>query len=158
MLFSFIGQQSLICSTISILIYNIQINAQKSDWISMTAVRKDLHWLPINARIEFKMLMLAWKAYNQIGPDYLVELPKKKENRHNTRSSNDYLLNIPQTNLVSCRDRTFKKAAPTLWNALPLELRTIKTLDTFKNKLKTHLISILKYITSYNNSACEHSH
>ncbi len=28
-----------------------------------------------------------------------------------------------------------------LWNALPLELHTIKTLDRFKNKLKTHLFS-----------------
>ncbi len=117
------------------------INAQRSDRISMTAVRKDLHWLPINVRIEFKMLMLTWKEYNQIGPDYLVKLRMKKKNRHNTLSSNDYLLDIPQTNLVSCRDRTFQQAAPTLWNDLHLELRTIKTLDTFKNKLETHLFS-----------------
>ncbi len=50
------------------------INAQWSDRISMIAVRKDLHWLPVNARIKIKMLMFAWKAYNQIGPDYIVEL------------------------------------------------------------------------------------
>ncbi len=57
----------------------VVINAQRSDRISMTAVRKDLHWLPINVRIEFKMLMLTWKEYNQIGPDYLVELRMKKK-------------------------------------------------------------------------------
>ncbi len=72
--------------------------------------------------------MLTWQVYNQIGPDYLVELLKEKGNCHYTRSSNDYLLDIPQTNLVSCGERTFKKAAPTLWNALPLELHTIKHL------------------------------
>ncbi len=66
----------------------------------MTAVRKDLHWLPINARIEFKMLMLTWKAYNQIGPDYLVELLKIKENCHNTHSSNDYLLDYLLDRLI----------------------------------------------------------
>ncbi len=60
----------------------VVINAQISDRISMTAVRKVLHWLPINARIEFKMLMLTWKAYIQIGPDFLVELLKKQGNRH----------------------------------------------------------------------------
>ncbi len=43
----------------------VVINAQRSDRIRMTAVRKDLHWLPINARIEFKMLMLTWKASNR---------------------------------------------------------------------------------------------
>ncbi len=98
-------------------------NAQMFDRISMSAVRKDLHWLPINARIEFKKLML------------------KKENCHNSRYSNDYLLDIPQTNLVLYGNRTFREAAPTLSNALPLELRAIKTLNIFKNKLKTHLFS-----------------
>ncbi len=52
----------------------VLIQAKKYDRISMTAVRKDLHWLPIKARIDFKILVLAWKAYNGIGPKYLSDL------------------------------------------------------------------------------------
>ncbi len=36
----------------------VLINACKSDRLSMTEVRKTLHWLRINARIEYTILML----------------------------------------------------------------------------------------------------
>ena len=35
--------------------------------------------------------------------------------------------------------RTFDYAGPRLWNALPLEVRTIELIETFKKKLKTVL-------------------
>ncbi len=40
----------------------VLIQAKKYDRISMTAVRKNLQWLSIKARIDFKILVLAWKA------------------------------------------------------------------------------------------------
>ncbi len=43
----------------------------------MTAVRKNLHWLPIKARIDFKIIVLAWKAYNGIGSKYISDLQDK---------------------------------------------------------------------------------
>ena len=33
----------------------------------------------------------------------------------------------------------FSVAAPTLWNSLPLEIRTADSVDIFKKALKTHL-------------------
>jgi hypothetical protein len=36
-------------------------------------------------------------------------------------------------------ERRFDKAAPTLWNSLPLSLRNVNSLDVFKRELKTHL-------------------
>ncbi len=50
---------------------------KKYDRISMTNVRKNLHWLPIKARIDFKILVLVWKACNEIGPKYLSDLLDK---------------------------------------------------------------------------------
>ena len=38
-------------------------------------------------------------------------------------------------------ERTFAFAAPRLWNALPLEMRTIEKIETFKSKLKTLLFT-----------------
>ncbi len=107
----------------------------------MTAVRKDLHWLPIKARIEFKMLVLAWKANNGRGSIYLSDLIHKRQITHNTRSSNTNLLIILATKLVTCGDRAFQKAVPTLWNDLPAHLQSIKSVTFFKAKLKTHLFA-----------------
>ncbi len=56
-------------------------------------------------------------------------------------SADRNLLKIPATKLVTCRDRAFKKAAPTLWNDLPTNLRNIESLASFKAKLKTHLFT-----------------
>ncbi len=58
----------------------VLIQAKKYDRISMTTVRKSLHWLPIKARIDFKIHFLAWKACNGIRPKYLSDLLDKKPN------------------------------------------------------------------------------
>ncbi len=80
----------------------VLIQATKNDRISMTAVRKNLHWLPIKARIDFKIISLAWKAYNGKGPKYLNDLLDKKRTTHITRSADTNLLKISATKLVTC--------------------------------------------------------
>jgi hypothetical protein len=46
---------------------------------------------------------------------------------------------VPKTKLNRYGDRAFMKAAPVLWNSLPLDVKCAKTLDSFKIVLKTHL-------------------
>ncbi len=82
----------------------VLIQAKKYGRISVTVVRTNLHWLPIKARIDFKILFLAWKAYNGIGPKYLSDLLDEKHTTHNTRSADTHLLKIPATKLVTCGD------------------------------------------------------
>ncbi len=55
----------------------VLIQAKKYNRINITAIRKILHLQPNKARIEFKKLVLAWKAYNGIGPKYLSYLLDK---------------------------------------------------------------------------------
>ena len=45
------------------------------------------------------------------------------------------------TRLKSYGDRTFAKAAPLLWNQLPLQIRETDSLDAFKSMLKTHMFN-----------------
>ncbi|KAL3060778.1 hypothetical protein OYC64_015177 [Pagothenia borchgrevinki] len=47
----------------------------------------------------------------------------------------------PAPNLRTFGDRAFSMAAPTLWNALPAEIRNIPTLNAFKRALKSHLFA-----------------
>ena len=41
--------------------------------------------------------------------------------------------------LATLGERTFPAAAPHLWNELSLQLRTIGSVETFKNSIKTFL-------------------
>ena len=40
----------------------------------VTPLLTELHWLPIRQRIEFKMLMIVYKALNGQAPSYIIEL------------------------------------------------------------------------------------
>ena len=40
----------------------------------ITPIMKQLHWLPINCRIEFKVLLLTFKSMNNLAPTYLSDL------------------------------------------------------------------------------------
>ena len=52
-----------------------------------------LHWLPINYRIQFKILLFVYKSLNSIAPPYISELVElKPASRYNLRNSDDTLL------------------------------------------------------------------
>jgi hypothetical protein len=113
----------------------------------ITNYRKALHWLPIEARIQFKILATTWKTLNKEAPDYLQNLLETKPQNRTLRSSEKWLLRVPDT-IGSTRiiDRSFSVAGPSLWNPLPENLKNADTLKKFKKDLKTHLFSL-----SYNN-------
>ena len=98
-----------------------------------------LHWLPIPQRIEFKVVLMTFKALNGLAPKYLKELLVCYEAPRALRSNAKNLLAVPRTKLKYFGDRAFVKAAPVLWNSLPLSMRQITELDSFKSSLKTHL-------------------
>ena len=86
-----------------------------------------------------KILLLVFKVLNGLGPPYLSELLEPYIPNRNLRSSRKKLQIIPKCNLKTCGYRAFSHRAPTLWNALPDDIRQVELLETFKSKLKTHL-------------------
>ena len=111
----------------------------------ITPILKSLHWLPVSKRIEYKILTLTFKCLQEEdeAPGYLKELITKYEPRTEMtlRSFDKKLLVDPRTNLVTYGDRSFYKAAPTLWNALPLDIRQSDSLGCFQTKLKSYLFN-----------------
>jgi hypothetical protein len=105
----------------------------------MTPVLKELHWLPVKARIQYKITLLAFKAQNGFAPHYLTELLHTYEPTRTLRSADKNLLVDPVTKMKTYGDRAFSKCAPVLWNQLPEIMRKPMKLDTFKQKLKTYL-------------------
>jgi hypothetical protein len=100
---------------------------------------KDLHWLPVKQRIDFKMLTLTYKCLNNLGPSYLTELLLPYKPCRSLRSSSSLLLQVPKSKLKNYGDRAFAVAAPKLWNSLPADIRSSTNLESFKAALKTHL-------------------
>lgn len=105
----------------------------------ITPVLIDLHWLPINQRIMYKILLLTYKSLNGKAPSYLTDLLHIINFPIGLRSNDNNLLSIPATNFVRYGDRAFSHAAPSLWNKLPHHIRDSTSVDIFKCKLKTFL-------------------
>ncbi|KAF7244326.1 Sodium/glucose cotransporter 4 [Varanus komodoensis] len=61
----------------------------------MTPVLRQLHWLPIEARAQFKVLVMTYKALNGLGPGYLNERLRPYMPNHPLRSAGESLLREP---------------------------------------------------------------
>ena len=86
-----------------------------------------LHWLPVQHRVHFKILILTFKAIHGLAPKYIIELINIKPRSICNFRSNQSLLLDPPKGLVTLGDRSFSAAAPYLWNSLPAELRDIQS-------------------------------
>ena len=102
----------------------------------------DLHWLPVKQRIDFKILLLAYKALNGLAPPYICELLVPYTPGRNLRSKDGHRLASPRCRLEGFGRRSFGAAAPMLWNDLPLDLKKSPSLEIFKSRLKTHLFHL----------------
>jgi hypothetical protein len=103
----------------------------------------ELHWLPIKARIEFKICLMTYRILKYQEPKYLLELlePYSSGSGMRLRMADDGVhLNEPRAiNERSFNDRSFSYSAPRLYNRLPLYIREINCDESFKKKLKTFL-------------------
>ncbi len=66
------------------------------------------HWLPVECRIDFKVLLITFKALHGKAPKYLSDLLTFRDSR-TSRSSN-----VPRTKRVTFGDPAFLLYAPTL--------------------------------------------
>ena len=115
-------------------IFNLRI----SDHESITPYMKQCHFLPVNARIEFKVCTLVYKCLNGLAPSYLSCLIEPKHSLESLRIHNDpLLLHRPKLDTRNYKNRRFSIIAPQLWNSLPLQTRNSDTLTIFLSKLKT---------------------
>ena len=114
------------------------LKAPKTDHI--TPHLRTLHWLPIDARIKYKLRSLCFGAITSICPVYLSDLLKICTPSGQLRSSAEIrIMCIPSVNTKSYGERSFSYTAPTLWNSLPKDIRFSQSVSSFRSALKTHL-------------------
>ena len=107
----------------------------------VTPLLKDLHWLRMEERIKFKVLLHIYKCLQNHNPSYLKEAMVPYTPGHAGLRSN-----LDTTRLAESRkaplvigDRSFFNAGPRLWNSIPKEIRSAQSIEVFKKQLKTHL-------------------
>ena len=110
----------------------------------ITPVLRQLHWLPIKARISFKICVLMFNIHSRSSSRYMSSLftpCTNVESRSSLRSSakGDYLT---QRTSSSFGRRVFAVAGPSEWNKLPVSLHHSPSIGSFKTKFKTHLFQI----------------
>jgi len=108
----------------------------------ITPILADLHWLPIAARIDYKVVLLTFKTLTTKQPSYLHELLQAHRPARLLRS-NEHINRLHDNGAwTSFATRAFSHAAPTIWNSLPQELTNqLSSLSVFKRNLKTFLYS-----------------
>ena len=96
-----------------------RVNTRTGRRSHITPVQKELYWLPVHRRIQYKILSHTYRAIHHQSPVYLSDLQT-----------------VPRTRTVTFGDRTFTKAAATLWNSLPVNIRNSNSCIKFQKQLK----------------------
>jgi len=108
-----------------------------------TPLLRDLHWLRVPERIEFKLSVLVFRCLHGTAPYLASELCRVADvdTRKRLRSSLTSALVTPSSCRTTIGDRAFFVAASRAWNTLPSSVTASDTLGTFKRRLKTHLFA-----------------
>jgi hypothetical protein len=108
----------------------------------ITPVMKDLHWLPIEYRVNYKILLHTFKSLKQQSPSYMQEMIQVYSTSRNLRSSNAPVRLVQPKTKLKFGERSFSASAPKLWNSLPSHLKNCNTVESFKKHLKTHYFNL----------------
>ena len=107
----------------------------------ITPVLRDLHWLPIKRRIEYKVIMHTFRALHGQSPSYISDLIVRYKPTRVLRSQNTTSLDIPRVQTATYGDKSFKGMAYTHWKSLPSHMKEITDINIFKAMLKTYLFN-----------------
>ena len=109
----------------------------------MSRALMELHWLPVDKRIEYKLLLYTYKALHGLASGYLYKLVVPYEPRRVLRSAESNLLTAPLRKPGKYGSISFVWASANLWNSLRGEraawLKNSPTVESFKIILKTYL-------------------
>src|SRR5258706_7222620 len=95
----------------------IVVGSRRRDHI--TPVLADLHWLPVQYRVQYKLALIAFKVLTTQQPQYLHDHIRLYQPVRSLRScSRNNILLDGRTN-INFAKRAFCHAIPTIWNSLP---------------------------------------
>jgi len=109
----------------------------------ITAHLRELHWLPVRSRIEYKLCLTMYNVHNGRCPSYLSDMfqPADAPSRPLRLRSADSSSYVKPRLRTKFGERAFSHSGPAAWNQLPEHTRQLSSLSVFKRELKTILFS-----------------
>ncbi len=104
----------------------------------ITLVLRDLHWLPVDLSIKFKVFCPTYKALHGLAPKHLAGICHLYNPGKDFRSSNFWLVQVSKICTEKFGVSAFAYVAPFMYNSLPIAIRQSPSLDTFRSWLKPH--------------------
>ena len=108
----------------------------------ITPVLRELHWLPVRRRVDFKLATFMYSVYKTLHgriPRYLSgDCQLISDASRRPRSSDTFTFVMPCTR-TRLGDRSFAVAGPQIWNSLPADLRLVDNYARFRRLLKGHM-------------------
>ena len=101
-----------------------------------------IKWLSFPQKLRYHTCIMMYKALNNMAPEYIQNLFLMTSVSHNRnlRSVDSELLKAPFSRTNYCANAFAIKGAQE-WNSLPLELRTVATLQWFVSSVKTYFLN-----------------
>jgi len=109
-----------------------------------------LHWLPVKARIRYKLCLLMHMVHTGCVPPYLkdVLLPVSSSSGRSGLQSTITAQHVKRRLRTVFGERAFSFAGPKSWNDLPSLLHTVTATDSFKRSLR--LICLISSSLQFN--------
>jgi len=106
-----------------------------------SAFTLQLHWLPVEERIIYKLCLFMHYIHIGLAPKYLsdcVSTVSAASGRYRLRSTGSEAYILPRTR-TRFGERGFFYSGPAAWNTLPSDLHDITDTSTFRKRLKNVL-------------------
>ena len=101
----------------------------------ITPALLELNWLLVEKLLFERETVMAYKCFNAIAPDYLVDKFIKRSDIHDRSTRNHDLLDIPLYK-TAAGQRTFNYRAVKIWNDLDDKPKNITSIIIFKKELR----------------------
>jgi len=103
-----------------------------------SSLRKQLHWLPVSSRIQYKLCTIMFDVQHDRAPEYITDLcvPCQDSSLRSAARGN---FQVRGTKL-KLTTGAFSVAGPRHYNTLPIWLRQAGSRVTFCSKMKTHFL------------------
>ena len=112
-----------------------------SSIVSISTLMRSLGKLKFRYLCRYRLLCITHKVIHLRSPEYLAALISIQTLSRASRKC--HTMNIVQRSTISAHSESaFSVVAPKHWNALPYEIRCLKSLTIFKCKLSTYLLTL----------------
>ena len=111
--------------------------------VHTTPILAQLHWLPVQSRISYKITCLCFSSIDSTTPTYLSDILHFYSPARPQHSSADTcLLKLPLYKYKTEGDCAFSHFGLSVWNSLSSHIRNAATITASKSALKTHFFSL----------------